>query len=125
MGFDLFQCRQGYNERCKWWARDERDKYEADELIAQRIPSGTFSAKEVAPENDQDAIIGGLFMVDKTTTTIKSPDNLEGIKSEYLVEYQGEIWRVVTAQKVKARKQNTFFADDKHCSHYWYLELRK
>lgn len=125
MGFDLFQSRANYNEPCKWWARDERDKNTPDNLIMQRVPSGTFMAQEVAPENMQDAILGGAFMVDRTTVTIKSSDDLKNIKSEYLVEYQGEKWRVVNVQKTKAKRQNTFFAEDRVCSHFWYLELRK
>lgn len=125
MSFDLFQSRQNYHETCKWWTRDERDKNTPDELIMQRIPSGTFVAKEVAPENMQDTILADSFMLDKSMTTIKSPDNLSKIKSEDLVEYQGEKWIVVNVQKSKAKIQNTMFATDKNCSHYWYLELRK
>ena len=125
MSFDLFQSRNTYNEPCKWWKRDERDQFDPDELVFKRVPDGTFMAKEVSPQRDQNIQVGGSFMFDRTSVTIKSPDNLEDIKSEYIVEYQGEKWIVVSVQKSKARMQNTFFAADKNCSHYWYLELRK
>ena len=125
MSFDLFQSRAGYEELCRWWARDERDQNTPDERIMERVPSGSFMAREVAPENYQDNVIGGMFMIDRTTVTIKSSDDLKRIKSEDLVEYQGEKWIVVTVQRSKAKKQNTMFACDKDCSHFWYLELRK
>lgn len=125
MSFDLFQSRTNCHELCKWWTRNESTDYEPDELIMQRIPSGTFMAKEVSPEQGQNVIVGGAFMVDKSSVTIKSPDDLSGIKENDLVLYQGEKWIVLSVQKTKARVQNTMFASDKNCSHFWYLELRK
>lgn len=123
--FDLFQSRATYNEPCKWWTRDERDKYTSDELIMRRIPSGVFVAKEVTAEQRQDMIISGTFLFDRSNITIKSPDNLKGIKQDDIVLFRNEKWLVVNVQKTKSKTQNTYFADSKNCSHYWYLELRK
>ena len=123
--FDLFQSRATYNEPCKWWTRDERDKYTSDELIMRRIPSGVFVAKEVTAEQRQDMIISGTFLFDRSNITIKSPDNLNGIKQDDIVLFRNEKWLVVNVQKTKSKTQNTYFADSKNCSHYWYLELRK
>lgn len=125
MSLDIFQSRVNFNELCRWWTRNESDTYEPDDLIIKRIASGQFHAREVSAEIRQDAVAGNEFMFDKTTITIKSPDDLSMIKNRDLVEFQGEIWNVQNVQKTKAKIQNTFFADDKHCSHYWYLELRK
>ena len=125
MGFDLFQSRRNYNEPCKWWSRNEDDQYEDSDLIIKRVPTGTFMAKEVAPEQLKDTVIANSFMFEQGMITIKSPDNLMGIKSKDLVEFQGEHWIVVNVQKSKAKMQNTQYASNKYCSHYWYLELRK
>jgi len=123
--FDLFQSRAMYNEPCKWWTRDERDKFDSDELIMRRIPSGTFMAKEVTAEQRQNMVVSGVFMFDRSNITIKSPDNLEGIKENDIVLFRGEKWIVSSTQRSKSRMQNTFFASSKNCSHFWYLELRK
>lgn len=125
MPFDLFQSRRNYNEPCKWWSRKENSDVSEDTLIMQRIPTGTFMAREISPEQLQDLIIGGTFMFDKATTVIKSSDNLSNLKNKDLVWYQGEKWIVQSVQKSKARIQNTQFAYDKNCSHFWYIELRK
>lgn len=125
MSFDLFQSRRNYNEPCRWWSRSEDDRYEDGELIMKRVPTGTFMAKEVAPEQLKDTVIAYSFMFEQGTITIKSPDNLMGIKSKDLVEFQGEKWIVVNVQKSKAKIQNTQYAANRNCSHYWYLELRK
>lgn len=125
MGFDLMQSRHNYNVCCQWWSRKQYADIEEDELVYNRVPSGHFYAKEVSAEANSNNAIAGVFMTEKTGVTIKSPDNLENIRSKDLVEYQGEKWIVVSVQKSKAKIQRTYFASDKNCSHYWYLELRK
>lgn len=125
MGMDLFQSRRNYNEPCRWWTRREEDGYDSDEIIMQRVPSGKFDAKEVTAEQNQHNIIGDTFMVDRTSVTIKTPDDVYGLKDNDLVEYQGEKWLVQSVQKGKFRSQSTLFATDKNCSHFWYIELRK
>ena len=123
--YDKNQSHIGYNESGRWWHRNENDENETDEIVMKRISSGDFLAKEVTPKRTEDIQVGGVFMFEKDTITIKTPDNLEGIASEDLVEFRGDKWRVVNVQRSKAKNQNTFFGKDVNCSHYWYLELRK
>ena len=125
MSVDIFQSRRNYNEFCRWWSRNEDDQYEANELISKRVPSGVFNAKEESPENLRNNVVADSFMFDSSHTMIKTPDNIMGIKNNDLIEYQGEFWIVVNVQKSKAKIQNTRYAYDKNCSHYWYLQLRK
>lgn len=125
MSIDIFQSRRNYNELCRWWSRSEDDAYSDNTLIMKRVPTGTFMAKEVSPEQIQDVVIANSFMFEKNSITLKSPDNLIGIKCDDLVEYQDEMWIVSNVQKSKAKIQNTQYALSRNCSHYWYLELRK
>lgn len=122
---DIFQSRRDYNEPCKWWSRDENDDNEANALIMKRVPTGIFMAKEVGAEQLRNQVIFDSFMFGQGSVTIKSPDNLTGIKANDLVEYQDEKWLVINVQKIKAKKQNSYYAKDTNCSHYWFLELRK
>lgn len=132
MSFDLFQSRRNCNIRCKWWSRDESEDYDEDELIYKRVPSGMFYAKEVNAEVQDDNVLANMFMLDKTSITIMSGDDLTSlyntkldIKNKVIVEYQGEIWRVENVQKRKARIQNSEFGNPDRLSHYWYLSLIK
>lgn len=125
MSFDLFQSRRNYNEPCKWWSRNDSDEFTEDELVMKRIPTGYFMAKEVTPEMERDNPIANSWLLQRSGTTIKTPDDIYGIVSQDLVWYQGEKWIVVSVQKIKARMQQTQFATDRYCSHYWYIELRK
>ena len=126
MPIDIFNSRATYNVICKWWQRKENDDdIDLDEYVSNRVSSGSFHAKEVAPLRKQDAQIGGVFKIENHFLTIKSPDDLKDISEKDIVEFNGEHWRVISVQRSKARNQNTFFANDKNCSHYWYLELSK
>lgn len=122
---DLRQSRKGYRERCRWWTRTEDDEDTPDELIMKRIPSGEFMAREENPESLRNNIVGGVFLIDNTHVTIKSPDNLEAIKSEDIVEYMGQKWRVTSVQRTKSQVRNTDFGSINNYQHYWYVELRK
>lgn len=131
MSFDLFQQRRNFNARCMWWSRDEGDEYEEDELVYKRIPNGYFYAKEINAETKDNNVLGGVIMVDRTSVTIESADDLIDIQSQIqaknnvLVKYQGDLWRVESVQKKKARIQNSEFGKPTHVSHYWYLNLVK
>lgn len=125
MSFDLFQSRRNYNEPCKWWSRNEDEQFEDDELILKRIPTGTFMAKEVSPEMERDNPVANAWLLQRSGITIKTPDNIMGMEANDLVYYDGQKWMVVTYQKIKARMQQSMFASDKNCSHYWYIELRR
>lgn len=125
MPVDLTQSRREYHEYCRYWHRDERDENTPDEIIYKRNATGSFWAKEMSPEQDRDNIVGGVFMFDVTHVTLKTPDVCVDLVSKDLVEYQGELWIVVSAQQSKAKKSNTMYAKNKYCSHYTYIELRK
>jgi len=132
MAFDLFQSRRNMNEECRWWSRNEAEEIDEDVLRYKRVPRGYFLAKEVNAEVQDDNVIAGIFMADKTSVTIMTADSLtdlynekQDIKNRVLVEYQGEIWRVDNVQKRKARIQNTEFGAADKVSHYWYLSLIK
>lgn len=128
--FDNFQSRRGYEESCRWWSRNENDDISADEIRFKRVASGSFDAREMTAEQLMNLNLGGVFRIDSTHVTIKTPDDLSTLnddvmKGDVIVEYQGEIWMVDNVQKSKAKLQNTQYANDKDCSHFWYLELRK
>lgn len=125
MANDFFQSKRNYNQKCKWWSRSEIDENTPDELIMKRVPNGIFFAKEVSPQASTSEVVGDSFMFEKDTITIKTPDNLWQIKRNDLVEYEGDKWIVDNVQKPHSRMQNTFFAKDKDCSHFYYIELRK
>lgn len=135
---DMFRSRRTYNERCRWWSRNEQENDttitngfdnvivgNSEELIMKKAPSGYFYAKEVSSESHSDLIVAGMYRVDKIIVTIATPDDLTGIKQNDYVEYQGKMWVVENFQTKKFRIQSSEFATADKVSHDWYLTLRR
>lgn len=116
--------RRDCHEFCSWWARNEGDEYTDDELIMKREPSGTFYAKEYSPEYYDNNMHAGAFMSDRTTVTIRTPDDITGIKQNCIVKYQGKKWIVVSVQRKNVRNGMTEFALEDDVPHFYYLQLR-
>lgn len=125
MGFRFMQQHRNYNERCRWWKRNENIEDGDSDLIYKRIPEGIFYAKEANAETNDDNIINGTFMINRTNVTIETLDDILGIESEDFVEYEGELWRVTGVQKRKARIQHSEFGRATDVPFHWYLNLRK
>ena len=130
-GFDLFQSSRNMNEKCLWWARKEGEDAKDSDLIYKRVPDGFFYAVEINAQTQNDNIIAGDFMFEKTVVTLKSNYDLRSlyekfsIQSECYVKYEDEFWIVTDVQKKKAKMQNSEFGKPDHMSHYWYISLRK
>ena len=132
--------RRDCHELCKWWSRNENDilnvpsdvPINADEqvipddaLIMKRPPNGTFWAKELTSEVYDNGTIGDSFMFDRSTVTIRTPDNVIGLKNNCIVEYQGEKWFVVSVQRKNIRNGMTEFAPENSVPHFFYIQLRR
>ena len=124
-GYDMFQSRRDYNEECRWWKRNDNDDIPLDEYVDKRVPDGYFCAKEMTAEQLMRSVLAGVFRIDSTHITIKTPDDLGDITADCLVEYQGEMWRITNVQRSLARRQSTYFAKNADCPHFWYIELRR
>lgn len=133
--FDIFKNRRGYNERCKWWCRNENDTVyllnddaitpENDEYWMNKTPSGTFWANEVYSQTEDNNVIGGSFMFDKTTTTIKTRDNVSGLTNNDIILYQDNLWRVISVQTKEMRKQGLEFAKRPQIDIITFISLRR
>lgn len=119
---DLFTSRREYFERCVYWALDEEEYIKDNEIAYQMLPTGFFNAKQVSGEENTPQVVGGAFMFDSNTITLKTNDYIEDIKKNFLVEYKEEVWRVVNVQKVPIRKENQFHNKIKYT---YYLRLKR
>lgn len=124
----LYQCKVNINmpeafSPNKWIK--VADTGEDDELIMQRQPSGYFMAKEISAETYDSGIIGGAFRHDRSTVTIRTPENVIGLKNDCLVKYQDDVWRVVSVQRRNIRNGMTEFAIEDEVPHFFYIQLRR
>jgi len=107
----------------KWLSFDDANS--SDELVMKRQPSGYFCAKEYSPEYYDNSVVGGAFMVDRATITIRTPDDVEGLKNNCIVEYQDDKWIVVSVQRKNVRNGMTEFAREKNVPHFFIIQMRR
>ena len=122
----LWASRRDCHEECTWWSRNEEVGEEVnDELIMKRQPSGTFYAKEYSPEYYDGNNFAGSFRVDRTTVTLRTPDDISGIKNDDIVKYQGVKWIVTSVQRKNVRNGMTEFTYEDNVPHFYYIQLRR
>lgn len=119
---DLFTNRRDYFERCTYWALDEEDYVKNNEMVYEMTPTGFFNAKQITGEDNSPQVVGGTFMFDSSSITLKTNDYIEDIKQNYLVEYKNEIWRVTNVQKTPIKKENQFHNQIRYT---YYLRLKR
>jgi len=109
---DLFHSRRTMFAECKYWIRDERTSIgNASEWILKNTPSGTFWAREISPQYNQQNQVHNVFMLDKNMITLESDDDLSEISRGCVVLYNGHPWMVDSVQRQIHRKESEFNVD--------------
>ncbi len=103
---NLLLGRRGDFERCKYWVRNEEDE-DLSEYTHKKEPSGIFYAKEITAKDLRKLVIDGVFMFDETLTTIYANGDLD-LKKGDLIEFEDDIWQVVSCQSKPINKNRQF-----------------
>lgn len=112
---------------CKWWKKTTSSD-DLSKEVYNRECDGEFLARETA--NDE---AGGMyddrmnkissFMVESNTVTICTYDEVDGIKPNDAVFFQGYIWRVDgSVRKMKSRKKDMYSESDNYT---YYIPLKR
>ena len=109
-------------DKCKYWAVDEEEYVDENEITHLFEPSGYFDAKQINAIENSPQVISGVFMFDSNRTTIQTNDDVEDIQKNYLVEFRNEIWRVENVQRTPIRKNYQF---SEEVTYTYYLRLKR
>ena len=107
-GIDIYNSRRGYFEYCRYWNRDLDTSIPLNILVHDEVSDGVFYAKEENSQYDDVMQRGNSFVFDDSKVTISTLDNVDSIKVNSYVLYQGQLWRVTSVQKRKIRKRSQF-----------------
>lgn len=105
---DLFTSRRDCFDRCRYWKREEKT---SQKLTVEKKPDGFFYAKEESAHIYDTSEIGSTFQHDTLEITISTMDRV-GIEARDIVEFDGEIWNVLSVTKVKVHKSQQFMRRD-------------
>ena len=107
---DLWTSRRDKFLKCKFWSQDEAEENGVDDAeIAYKLsPSGSFYAKEMNSYNFSNQILADVFMAESITITIFTEDDVNALKRNDIIEFDGEVYRVEEIQKTPYKKQRQF-----------------
>lgn len=118
----IFTGRRDTHRKCIYWCQDESEYYDKNEIGIKKEPTGKFYAKEVQARQDGSQQVGGVFMFDSSTISLKTNDNIENLRKNDVVKYNNEMWRVTDIQKRPIRKNAQFM---KNAIYTYYINLKR
>lgn len=117
---DLWTSRRDKFLKCKFWSQDEAEENGVDDAeIAYKLsPTGTFYAKEANPYSISNQIVAETFLAESISITIITEDDINALKRNDIVEFDGEVYRVEGIQKNPYKKQRQFMKEGYSCSYF-------
>ncbi len=118
----IFTSRRDMPHLCRYWKQDETEYYDKNEIGYKKKAEGEFYAKEVSSQQNSSQVVGGVFMFDNNTVSLKTNDDIENMRKNDIVEYNEEFWRVIDIQKKPIRKNSQFM---KRQIYTYYISLKR
>lgn len=116
---DLETSRRDMFDLCTYWSQnDNQNLVSLDQLVHNKKPTGEFYAKEENSLSVQNQVVGGSFMFEETTVTLKTNDDVHLLRQNDVVFYDNKYYRVESIQQVKVRKQRQYLKSNYSASTY-------
>ena len=120
---DLWQSRRDAFVPVEYWSQiDNEDLVSNSQISYNRLPTGTFMAKEVSSFTDDSQVVGETLMYDEITVNIYTIDKIDDLRVNDIVKYEGKIYRVDNIQKNYVKKQRQFMK--REASAEYFISLR-
>jgi hypothetical protein len=120
---DLWQSRRDVFVPVEYWSQiDNEDLVSNSQISYNRLPTGTFMAKEVSSFTDDSQVVGEALMYDENTVNIYTRDKIDDLRVNDIVKYEGKIYRVDNIQKNYVKKQRQFMK--REASAEYFISLR-
>ena len=120
---DLWQSRRDAFVPVEYWSQiDNEDLVSNSQISYNRLPTGTFMAKEVSSFTDDSQVVGETLMYDENTVNIYTRDKVSDLRVNDIVKYEGKIYRVDNIQKNYVKKQRQFMK--REASAEYFISLR-
>ena len=113
---DLWTTRRDNFIKCTYWCKiDNNDIVSLSEVVHERVPSGTFYAKEITPWNEDPQIIDATFKFSSKTVTVETYDKVDNLHEGDVVKLDDFLYRVQTIQTLPIKKQRHFLKSGFSC----------
>lgn len=106
---DMFTSRRTCYNICYYWnVEQDNNIVNREEIVRKRNPSGHFYAKEESDENDSLNVVNGSIMFERKNISLKTYDDIQGLKRGDFVSYEENIWMVDFIGRKKVRRQSMY-----------------
>lgn len=120
---DLWQSRRDLFNEVEYWSQvTNEDLVLNNQLVYNRMPTGSFMAKEVSSYSLDSQVVGETVMFDDQSVTLYTRDKIDDLKVNDKVRYNGKFFRVDNIQKNYVKKQKQFIRGQ--ISTEYYITLR-
>lgn len=119
---DLYTSRREMFNRCEYYSQNEdEDIVDVNQIGYFDSPTGFFYAKEINAITVDNQVISEMFMAESISVVLFTYDDVDCLKRNDLVKYNGLIYRVDSIQIQPIKKQRQF---RKNPSKARYISLR-
>ena len=120
---DLWQSRRDAFTKVRYWSQiDNEDLISNSQIAYNRLPTGTFFAKEISAITGDSQVVGESLMYDEHTVNLYTRDKVENLRINDLVEYEDKLYRVDSIQKNFKMNQRQFMRSQ--ASAEYFISLR-
>jgi hypothetical protein len=116
---DLWQSRRDSFTEVEYWSQvDDEDLVGNQQLVYNRVPTGTFMAKEISVYSMDSQVVGETVLVDDQSITLFTRDKISDLRVNDKVKYDGKFFRVDNIQKNYVKKQRQFMKELSSAEYY-------
>lgn len=116
---DLWQSRRDSFTEVEYWSQvDDEDLVGNQQLVYNRVPTGTFMAKEISVYSMDSQAVGETVLVDDQSITLFTRDKISDLRVNDKVKYDGKFFRVDNIQKNYVKKQRQFMKELSSAEYY-------
>jgi len=120
---DLWQSRRDTFVEVEYWSQiDDESLVKNYQIAYNKLPTGSFMAKEVSAYTYDKQVLGESIMVDDENVTLYTRDKVSDLKVNDKVKYNEKFYRVDSIQKNPIKKQKQFMKSQ--CSFEYYIVVR-
>lgn len=107
-GIDIYASRRTAHLRCRSFRVERGEHGSPEALVHGKAPDRVFFAREEAGRFDSANEIEASFQFGQSTRTIATEDDVGGLSQNWVVEVDGEPWKVESVQRIAIEKRSEF-----------------
>lgn len=107
-GIDIYASRRTSHLRCRSFRVEKGERGSPEALVRGKSPDRAFFAREEAGRFDSENEIEASFQFGQSTRTISTEDDVGGLSQNWIVEVDGEPWKVESVQRIVVGKRSEF-----------------